>query len=207
MAKKITFHWIITICLIIDKGIDKTIRRLIEEANKVEVDLKDLGNGKYEMGEVRTNKKMELVKHMKEFQNCKLIQNAKTDPNWDYELNAKLCGGDCETCPHYIKDPNKEKSDQLANIIEKLKELNKNTEKPFDEAILLLIEAKKKMDEEPIEQKEFVLWYNNEECPNCGKEPNQEIRACETGYSYCCENCAKEHVNNTYTEGGNEQNG
>lgn len=31
---------------------------------------------------------------------CRLIKNAKSDPNWDGSLNAELCKGDCETCPY-----------------------------------------------------------------------------------------------------------
>lgn len=46
----------------------------------------------------------------------------------------------------------------------------------------------------------MLLWKNNVECPQCGKEASQLIRAVETGYSYCSSKCASEHVNETYTE-------
>ena len=119
----------------------------------VEVELKELGNGKYEMGEVRTNKKMELVKHMKEFQNCKLIENAKNDPNRDPELNAELCGGDCDNCPHYLIDPNQKKIDQLTKIIEVLEELNKSEEKWLSIGEILLLAKKEKAKLEGDEDK------------------------------------------------------
>ena len=40
------------------------------------------------------------------------------------------------------------------------------------------------------------LWYDNTECAMCGKpiEDLKKFRACETGYSYCSEECAVEHV-------------
>jgi len=49
---------------------------------------------------------------------------------------------------------------------------------------------------------EKILWYNNIECPQCGKliEDPKKIRACETGYSYCSEGCAREHVKDIYQE-------
>lgn len=75
---------------------------------------------------------------------CKLIKNALNDPDWDYALNEKLCRGDCNNCPHHIKE--------------------------------------------------------DEICPNCGQKANQEIRACETGKSYCSEECASKHVNENYEE-------
>ena len=40
------------------------------------------------------------------------------------------------------------------------------------------------------------LWAYNERCPNCGVEiTNHDIKACETGLSYCSHECAYEHVN------------
>ncbi|HUS51306.1 MAG TPA: hypothetical protein VMZ91_14150 [Candidatus Paceibacterota bacterium] len=35
---------------------------------------------------------------------CKLIENAKYDPNWDTSLNSKLCKGDCKSCPYLISN-------------------------------------------------------------------------------------------------------
>lgn len=46
------------------------------------------------------------------------------------------------------------------------------------------------------------LWENNEVCPECGQDANQEIRACETGKSYCSEECATKHVIDNAPEGG-----
>jgi len=38
------------------------------------------------------------------------------------------------------------------------------------------------------------LWRDNPECPNCGRSVNPDIQACETGYSYCSNECALEHI-------------
>ena len=32
-----------------------------------------------------------------------LVEKAKNDPNWDSNLNSKLCSGDCLNCCHLIK--------------------------------------------------------------------------------------------------------
>ena len=53
------------------------------------------------------------------------------------------------------------------------------------------------------------LWKNNARCPQCnaviyGQAYPEVIRSCETGYSYCSEECCKIHVNETYEEGNNE---
>ncbi len=47
-------------------------------------------------------------------QECQLIENAIADPSWDSELNAQLCMGDCESCPHYSVS----KEDKLGHIID-----------------------------------------------------------------------------------------
>lgn len=44
------------------------------------------------------------------------------------------------------------------------------------------------------------LWEFNAECPECGAPANHTIRACETGLSYCSNECAEKHVNKK--EGG-----
>ena len=56
--------------------------------------------------------------------------------------------------------------------------------------------------QEKLGIQEKILWYNNTECPQCGKliEDPKKIRACETGYSYCSEECAREHVKDIYQE-------
>ena len=46
------------------------------------------------------------------------------------------------------------------------------------------------------------LWEFNVECPECGKKTNHQIKACETGLSYCSEECMKIHVNKNAPEGG-----
>lgn len=48
------------------------------------------------------------------------------------------------------------------------------------------------------------LWRSNILCPQCGKEVvyPPKIKACETGYSYCSEECAKKHVRENEPEGG-----
>jgi len=38
------------------------------------------------------------------------------------------------------------------------------------------------------------LWAYNERCPWCGDEANHDIKACETGLSYCSQECARLHV-------------
>lgn len=37
---------------------------------------------------------------------CQLIENALNDPEWDEELNAELCMGDCNNCPHSVIERN-----------------------------------------------------------------------------------------------------
>ncbi len=51
---------------------------------------------------------------------------------------------------------------------------------------------------------EEILWFNNSECPQCGKaiEDPKKIRANETGYSYCSDECAVKHVDENAPEGG-----
>ncbi len=44
------------------------------------------------------------------------------------------------------------------------------------------------------------LFKNNKYCPDCGRIANQEIRSCESGLSYCSNECAKIHVNEVYCE-------
>lgn len=52
---------------------------------------------------------------------CKLIENAKNDPNWDDSLNAELCPGECSTkCPHYLTQiPSEVLDNKEARNIEK----------------------------------------------------------------------------------------
>ena len=38
------------------------------------------------------------------------------------------------------------------------------------------------------------LWKNNKQCPVCGSSANPKIFSCETGYDYCSDDCAKQHV-------------
>lgn len=38
---------------------------------------------------------------------CQLIENAINDPNWNEELNAQLCKGDCNNCGYSIIERNK----------------------------------------------------------------------------------------------------
>jgi len=52
------------------------------------------------------------------------------------------------------------------------------------------------------EIKKGDLWENNETCPNCGDKANQDIKAVETGNSYCSNECASKHVNENVPEGG-----
>ena len=47
-----------------------------------------------------------------------------------------------------------------------------------------------------------ALWANNTVCPNCGDPADQNIRAAETGYSYCTGKCASEHVKANAPPGG-----
>jgi len=48
------------------------------------------------------------------------------------------------------------------------------------------------------------LWENNIECANCGvfiPEANRKkFRACETGFNYCSDRCAEDHVNTEYKD-------
>ena len=44
---------------------------------------------------------------------CRLIKNAKNDPNWDGSLNAELCKGDCETCPYNEPKANEPEKDYI----------------------------------------------------------------------------------------------
>lgn len=55
-------------------------------------------------------------------------------------------------------------------------------------------------DEKP--PAEIILWENNDKCPVCGDKVNPEIKACETGYHYCSNECANKHVNENVPEGG-----
>jgi len=48
---------------------------------------------------------------------CVLIRNAQNDPDWDGSLNAELCKGDCQSCPHY--EP---KVNELTKLEIKIKE-------------------------------------------------------------------------------------
>jgi len=53
---------------------------------------------------------------------CQLIENAKNDPNYNSELNAKLCKGDCDSCPHNIESEQEKVSkllDALYNYFER----------------------------------------------------------------------------------------
>lgn len=51
-------------------------------------------------------------------------------------------------------------------------------------------------------KKQKGLWKNNAECPNCGnKIINHNICSIETGYDYCSDKCALEHVNKIYKNG------
>ena len=53
----------------------------------------------------RANKIIEEVFRKKdgETSGCRLIENAKSDPNWNAELNAELCEGDCNDCSYNIE--------------------------------------------------------------------------------------------------------
>lgn len=45
-------------------------------------------------------------------------------------------------------------------------------------------------------KKATKLWAYNDRCSECGKLlENHNIKACETGLSYCSHECAKTHVN------------
>ena len=46
------------------------------------------------------------------------------------------------------------------------------------------------------------LWKWNRRCPTCGKMAYDDIRSCETGYSYCSDECAKIHVHENAPEEG-----
>ncbi|RLI09923.1 hypothetical protein DRO42_02875 [Candidatus Bathyarchaeota archaeon] len=43
-------------------------------------------------------------------------------------------------------------------------------------------------------------WANNKECPICGRPTEPDIRSCETGLSYCSDECARHHVNAVWKE-------
>jgi len=47
---------------------------------------------------------------------CQLIENAKNDPYWNSELNAKLCKGDCDNCSYNIESE-KEKVSKLVDAL------------------------------------------------------------------------------------------
>ena len=50
--------------------------------------------------------------------------------------------------------------------------------------------------------KDPKLWKNNETCPVCGFPADPRIFSCETGYDYCSDECAKQHVKALEPEGG-----
>lgn len=87
----------------------------------------------------------------------------------------------------------------LAELIGYIEELNKRL--PKEASLDKIIKALKNVNK-MMEEKKNALWKNNEQCPECGQKANQEIRACETGYSYCSEECATKHVNDNAPEGG-----
>lgn len=58
------------------------------------------------------------------------MENVLNDPEWNQELNAELCIGDCEKCPHFVVD----KSNKMWKILTAL--CDRSEEKRLREAKL-----------------------------------------------------------------------
>ena len=59
-----------------------------------------------------------------------------------------------------------------------------------------IIEVPYKVMKEFFSLSQKPLWENNKECPECGMPIfDNDIKACETGFSYCSEDCCNKHVN------------